>query len=183
LAELEKYRSLEKFALEEGAYRAKLIEASGIVIDDRVRLKCQVPVCKDFNNHLLCPPHTVPVEKFRSLCAQYPAALIIQVKSQGFAETDLVAAEKKLHSIINKTEGRALTEGNYLASGFIASSCKLCPECVGYRSNLPCRRPFEARPSIESMGVDIYKTCLNAGIGFSLGLSSEVVFSGLLLLD
>jgi len=183
LADLEKYRGLEEFALEEGAHQAKVIKASGVVIDDRVRLKCQVPVCKDFNNHLLCPPNTLPVEKFKSLCSQYYAALIVQVKSQGFEESDLIAAEKKLHSIINKTEGRALTEGNYLASGFIASSCKLCPECAGFHSNLPCRRPFEARPSIESMGVDIYKTCLNAGIGFSLGLSSEVVFSGLVLLD
>ncbi len=167
----------------EGAFLAKLIKAEEVVIDDRVRLKCQVPVCADFNKHLMCPPHTISVEHFRSLCSQYSAALIIQVKSRGFEEINLIEAEKKLHSIVNKVEGRALTEGHYLASGFIASSCKLCPECVGYHSKLPCRHPYKARPSIESMGVDIYKTSLNAGIGFSLGLSSEVVFSGLLLLD
>lgn len=183
MTDFEKYRSLEQFALEQGAFRAKLIEASDVVVDDRVRLKCNVPVCQDFNNHLLCPPNTVSVKKFRSLCSQYSAALVIQVKSQGFEETDLIAAEKNLHTIVNKTEGRALTEGNYLASGFIASSCKLCPQCVGYHSKLPCRHPYQARPSIESMGVDIFKTCNNAGIEFALGLSSEVVYSGLLLLD
>ena len=183
MADLEKYSGLEKFALDQGAYRAKLIKTSDVVVDDRVRLKCNVPVCQDFNNHLLCPPNTISVKKFKSLVSQYSMALIIQVKSHGFEEKELIAAEKDLHSIINKTEGRALTEGNYLATGFIASSCKLCPECVGYHSKQPCRHPYQARPSIESMGVDIFKTCANAGMEFSLGLSPEVVYSGLLLLD
>lgn len=182
MPDFDKYRSLEQFAIDEGAYRAKLIGSREVVIDDRVRLKCQVPVCKYFNNHLMCPPHTIPVEQYRSLCSQYPGALIIQVASRGFEENKLLETEKKLHQIVNKVEGRALSEGHYLACGFIASSCKLCPECVGYHSKQPCRRPYEARPSIESMGVDIYRTSQNAGIGFSLGLSSEVIFSGLILL-
>jgi len=183
LANLEKYRFLEEFALEQGAFRARVIDTAQVVVDDRVRLKCQVPVCKDFNNHLLCPPHTSSVEHFRSLCSQYSAALIVQVKSDGFEENRLIDAEKRLHRIINKVEGRALSEGNYLAAGFIASSCKLCPECVGYHSKFPCRHPYQARPSIESMGVDIFRTSQDAGLDFQLGLSSEVVYSGLLLLD
>ena len=183
MADFGKYQIFEKAAVDEGAFLAKLIKADDVVIDDRVRLKCQVPICTDFNKHLMCPPNTLTVKTFRSLCSQYSMALLVQVKSQGFAEINLLEAEKKLHSVINKVEGRALAEGNYLASGFIASSCKLCPECVGYHSKQPCRRPYEARPSIESMGVDIYKTSINAGVGFGLGLSTEVVFSGLLLLD
>ena len=180
---LEKYEELESYAMEEGAFQVKLVPASGVIIDDRVRLKCQVPVCEDYNQHLLCPPNTIPVEKFKSLCSQYSAALLIQIKSSGFEKTELIAAEKELHSLINKVEGRALTKGNYLATGFIASSCKLCSECVGFHSGEPCRHPYMARPSIESMGVDIFKTAENAGIGFNLGLSSEVIYCGLLLLD
>ncbi len=183
MADLEHYRDLEQFAIDEGATRAKVIEAKEVVIDDRVRLKCQVPVCADYNQHLLCPPHTDSVEHFRSLVARYSTALVVQVKSQGFEERELIEAEKKLHGIINKTEGRALAKGYYLAAGFIASSCKLCPKCVGYHSKLPCRHPYQARPSIESMGVDIYKTALNAGLGFELGLSPEVVYCGLLLVE
>ena len=183
MADLEKLRDLEEYAQELGAYRAKLLAAADVVIDDRVRLKCHVPVCEDYNRHLLCPPHTIPVEKFKSLCSQYAAALLVQVKSSGYDKADLVAAEKDLHSVINKVEGRALTKGNYLATGYIASSCKLCPECVGYHSGEPCRHPYQARPSIESMGVDIFKTAENAGMGFNLGLSSEVVYCGLVLLD
>lgn len=183
MTDISKFRMFEEYAITEGASQAKVIPAADVVIDDRVRLKCQVPVCESYNYHLMCPPYTMAVEKFKELCSQYSAALVIQVKSQGFEGNSLLEAEKKLHSVVNKVEGRALTEGYYLACGFIASSCKLCPECVGYHSKQPCRRPYEARPSIESMGVDIYKTSLHAGIGFSMGLSSEVVFSGLLLLD
>lgn len=178
-----RFSFLEEFAREQGAYRAKVIDTGQLVIDNRVRLKCQVPVCPDFNRHLMCPPNSMPVEEFRSLCSQYSAALIVQVKSDGFEDKQLVEAEKMLHSIINKTEGRALSEGSYLAAGFIASSCKLCPECVGINSGEPCRHPYQARPSIESMGVDIFKTANNAGMDFKLGLSPEVVYSGLLLLD
>lgn len=178
----DRFKGLEDFALEQGADRARVVSTREVVVDDRVRLKCQVPICKDFNKHLLCPPHSLTVDHFKSLCTQYSAALIIQVKSSGFEELQLLEAEKELHGIINKVEGRALTEGNYLAAGFIASSCKLCQECVGYHSKLPCRHPYQARPSIESMGVDIFKTCENAGIGFGLGLSNEVFFCGLVLL-
>lgn len=180
---LERFQELENYAVEAGAFRAKLIGTGRIVIDDRVRLKCQVPVCADYNRHLMCPPNSLPVERFRSLCSQYSAALIIQVKSCGFEEKELVEAEKKLHRIVNKTEGRALSAGSYLAAGFIASSCKLCAECVGCHSKLPCKHPYQARPSIESVGVDIYKTAQNAGLDFQLGLSEEVCYSGLILLD
>ena len=183
MTDLTSYKELEEFALEQGAFKAKLITTEDVVIDDRVRLKCQVPICKDYNKHLMCPPHGGTVSEFKSLCGQYSVALLVQVKSHGFTQDDLNDAEKRLHSVINKTEGRALSRGQYLAAGFIASSCKLCPDCVGYHSKVPCRRPYEARPSIESMGVDIFRTSQNAGLGFDLGLSSEVVFSGLLLVE
>lgn len=173
---------VESFALEQGAYKAKLVESSAVVIDDRVRLKCYVPICEHYDQHLLCPPHTLEVEKFRQLCDQYNKALIVQVKSAGIEQEQLLEAEKKLHLMINQVERKAMSEGNYLAAGFIASSCKLCPTCVGFHAKLPCRHPFEARSSIEAMGVDIFKTCEKAGIGFQLGISTEVVFAGLVLI-
>ncbi|HWQ42259.1 MAG TPA: DUF2284 domain-containing protein [Desulfosporosinus sp.] len=173
---------LGNFALEQGAYQAKLVETSVVVIDERVRLKCYVPICEHYDQHLLCPPHTLEVEKFRQLCGQYNKALLVQVKSTGIEQEELLEAEKKLHRILNQVESKAMSEGYYLAAGFIASSCKLCPKCVGYHSKLPCRHPFEARSSIEAMGVDIFKTCEQAGIGFQLGISKEVVFTGLALI-
>ncbi|KNZ69386.1 hypothetical protein Tfer_2024 [Thermincola ferriacetica] len=179
----ERYKSLEDYALEQGAFRAKFIPAGQVVIDERVRLKCQVPVCRDYNKHLMCPPHNYSVEHFKSLCTRYSSALLVQVRSEGFEPNQLTEAEIKLHLIINKVEGKALTDGYYLAAGFIASSCKLCPECVGYHSGEPCRHPYEARPSIESMGVDIFKTSKNAGLDFQFGLSTEVIYTGLLLID
>lgn len=174
--------SLESFALEQGAYQARQVDSSAIVIDDRVRLKCFVPICEYYNQHLLCPPHTLGEEKFRQLCAQYHRALIVQVQSEGSGPEQLLEAEKELHRIINQVEHKALMEGHYLAAGFIASSCKLCPECVGIHAKLPCRHPYEARSSIEAMGVDIFQTCANAGLGFRLGISPEVVFAGLVLI-
>jgi len=182
LMQTENLLEFEDYALEQGSYRAKVIETSKLVIDDRVRLKCQVPICQDYNNHLMCPPHTLSVKKFSSLCGQYERAILIQVKSEGFDKSACLEAEKQLHLIINKVESMALSKGLYLSTGFIGSSCKLCDECVGYHSHVPCRRPFEARPSIEGMGVDVLKTAAQAGIGFSLAKSDDVIYCGLILL-
>jgi predicted metal-binding protein len=40
-----------------GATKAKIIPVSFIVVDERVRLKCLVPLCDKYNQHLMCPPH------------------------------------------------------------------------------------------------------------------------------
>ena len=41
----DRIKTLEKFALEKGAWRAKAFSARKVVIDERVRLKCQIPMC------------------------------------------------------------------------------------------------------------------------------------------
>ena len=35
---------LEAFASERGAYRAKVFPSKDVVVDERVRMKCQIPV-------------------------------------------------------------------------------------------------------------------------------------------
>jgi predicted metal-binding protein len=43
-------------AIQLGATMAKIIPVSSIVIDERVRLKCLVPLCDKYNQNLMCPP-------------------------------------------------------------------------------------------------------------------------------
>jgi predicted metal-binding protein len=46
-----------------------------------------------------------------------------------------------------------------------------------------CRRPYEARPSLEGVGIDVIKTAAQAGLPFELPPKEEIVWSGLILID
>jgi predicted metal-binding protein len=108
---------------------------------------------------------------------------MIQVKSAGADKESLFKAERDVQLILGKMEGKALGLGWYFAAGLGAACCRMCTECVGARSGLPCRNPGQARPSAEAMGIDVIKTAEKAGIPFSLNNPDEVIYSGILLLD
>ena len=62
-----------------GLRQAKVIPISSIVIDERVRLKCLVPLCDKYNQNLMCPPHLPSVEEFRKSLKKYSKALFVQL--------------------------------------------------------------------------------------------------------
>ena len=184
-----------------GAVDAVIMDSSDIIVDERVRLKCEMPRCSNFDAHLLCPPNLMPVSEFKKAVRKYRKALIVQIEShhdsldksragltlklcteleRKLRSTD---PEKALHRLINRLEASAFKKGCYLALGLIGGECLLCPECVGSQSGEPCRHPFEARPSMEAMGIDVVKTCKNAGLPLSLSSDKTVRWTGLVLLD
>ncbi|SFG23905.1 Predicted metal-binding protein [Desulfotomaculum arcticum] len=180
---LKKINGLIDYAVLEGAYKAVLIPASQIVVDERVRLKCQVPYCPNYNNNLRCPPNTMPVAKFREVLSKYSVALVVQVKSAGADEKSLIKAERDTQLLLGYLEKKALELGFYLSAGLSASTCRICDECVGIGSGLPCRNPTQSRPSAEAMGIDVIKTAERAELPFSLNNMEEVIYTGLLLLN
>lgn len=187
-------------ALEFGATAAALLPADQVVVDERVRLKCAVPVCQGYGRYLHCPPNTMSVKEFRKTLERYSVALLVQVESPrdsrdldeaGLAGKNAVELEEQLHGdpnrmlgrIINSLEAEAFKAGYYYAAGFAGGICLLCPECVGVASGKPCRRPFEARPSMEGVGIDVFKTAANAGLPIALSSDEPVRWTGLVLID
>jgi predicted metal-binding protein len=67
--------------------------------------------------------------------------------------------------------------------GLIGGVCMLCHECAGVGPGKACRRPYEARPSLEGVGIDVIKTAAQAGLPFELPPKEEIVWSGLILID
>jgi predicted metal-binding protein len=65
-------KQLQNDAIQLGATAAKLIPISSVVIDERVRLKCLVPLCGKYNQNLMCPPNLPPVEEFRKSIKNIP---------------------------------------------------------------------------------------------------------------
>jgi len=193
-------QSLVRMAKSNGATEARLVSARKVAIDERVRFKCAVPMCSGYDQHLMCPPNVMSVEEFRSVLSRYCSALIVQIespfdssdKSRGQLtkelcdelekETDTAEWGTRLHRLINLLEAEAFKRGFRFAAGLIGSDCALCEKCVGAGSPEPCRHPFQARPSMQALGIDVVKTCENAGLPLSLSSKNKVRWTGIVLL-
>jgi len=200
-------RALCKLARKLGATNAVSFNAKSVVVDERVRLKCRVPICDDYGLNLMCPPNVMSVQEFREVLAKYSNAILIQIESlvpdeikEEIQEAEDVAAlyksgrflggykkhfdpvKVKLHRIVHKVEAQAFAFGYRFAVGFIAGSCKLCAECVAMNQHGPCRHPFRARPSMEAVGIDVFKTAENAGLPFDIPPKQKTVWNGLVLI-
>ena len=196
-----KIEKLIKLAIELGADVAKPIHAEEIVVDERVRLKCEVPLCYGFNRYLTCPPFVMGVEEFKKILRRYRDGLLIQVVAKGVNSLEKSEGEiskelmekleenthsywmKKLHEIVDTLEKEAFKLGYYLAVGLVGGHCQLCKKCVVESGERICRFPFKARPSMEALGIDIIKTCENAGLSVRLSSEEDVRWTGLLLVE
>ncbi len=200
--------ALCNLAKERQATNAVSFDAEGVVVDERVRLKCLVPVCDDYGLNLMCPPNVMGVQEFREVLTKYSWAILIQIermiptymKKEIQQAKDVAALYKstkfldsyrksfdpiksKLHRIVHEVEAQAFGLGYRFAAGFIGGSCKLCPACVAIsNSQEPCRHPFRARPSMEAVGIDVFKTAENAGLPFTIPPKNKTVWNGLVLI-
>jgi len=190
-----------KEAKAKGATNAMILSARKVVVDARANFKCLVPLCSCYGTHLLCPPNVISASEFEKILALYSHALILQVKadfdsrdkSKGGLTRELCEDlerktqsarwQRKLHGLVNHMEARAFKNGFRFAAGLIGGECTLCDECKALAHNRRCVHPFVARPSMEALGIDVVKTCENAGLQIHLSSKKNVMWTGLVLLD
>jgi predicted metal-binding protein len=196
-----KQNSLAEYAKEQGASGAKLISTKDVRVDKRVRLKCIVPRCSGYGTNLMCPPNVMSVDEFTEILGLYHNAILVQVEADADSSDksshslDLQLCEdiekstnsskwqRKLLTLVKRVETEAFKQGFYLAAGLSGGECCLCRVCVQPKSGQNCRHPFEARPSMEAMGIDVIRTCENAGMPVNLSSKRRVKWTGLVLLD
>jgi len=82
------FEELTDIARKYGATDARIIPARMVVIDERVRLKCEVPRCAGYGHYLTCPPYVMPVETFRRILSRYKRCLLVQVEAKDVNSTD-----------------------------------------------------------------------------------------------
>ena len=188
-----------EIALKAGATAAKTISSQIVIIDERVRLKCEVPRCSGYGQYLTCPPHVMAVDVFSTILSRYEWCLLIQVeakdidsidKGAGRIDKDVLRENKELHhpyrlkllEVVETVEAAAFKKGMRFATGLIGGSCTLCERCVADKFSDACRYPFRARPAMEGVGIDVFKTAQNAGLPLHLSSSNNVLWTGLILL-
>ncbi len=170
-------RDLKNFrqkALEFGASLAEIVPANWVEIDERVRLKCSVPLCSYYGKNIYCPPHGPSIELMRKALIRYSQAILFAVDvipADEFADRSKErggAAKwaKKCLEITGRIETLAFGSGYYLATGFSQFSCLaiLCGQerCLVLEGG-KCPYPLKARPSMEGVGMDVYGLVTRAG--------------------
>ena len=187
-------------ALRAGATAARIIPSRHVVIDERVRLKCEVPRCAGYGQYLTCPPDVMSVEAFSKIRSCYKWGLLVQVEAKNIDSMDkekgrisraILKENTKLHhpfklkllEIVEAVESAAFKKGMRFAAGLVGGSCVLCERCVEGKSSEACRHPFRARPPMEAVGIDVVKTAQKAGLPIHLSSSKNVVWTGLILLE
>ncbi len=79
-------------------------------------------------------------------------------------------------------ESAAFKMGYRFATAFAGGDCVLCDVCVG-KDGEACRHPFEARPSMEAVGIDVVATAEAAGLAIEMPAADKPCWTGLLLID
>ena len=161
-------------ALDLGASKAEIIPADWVCIDERVRLKCSIPLCPNYNQSLFCPPNTPSPDLMRSALSRYTHAVLFcldVVPAEQFSDRSIQRDagkgwSRKVFEIVGGVETLAFGYGYYLAMGFAQASCRkaLCGQekCLALQGD-PCPYPLKARPSMEAVGMDVYGLATRVG--------------------
>jgi predicted metal-binding protein len=196
-------KTLCRNALKYGAIKAMSISARKVIIDPRVRMKCAIPVCDSYGRCLMCPPNVISVQEFATALDRYQYAIVLQfpigvddkklggkIGSMELAdlrfdndyEKVMSLSMREMSDVLTKLERDALHLGYRYTTALSAGSCRLCDVCVGPSKGEPCRHPFEARPSAEALGVDVFTTAANAGMPIKFP-AEQPVWTCILLVD
>ena len=148
---MKKYDKFIKKAIKLGANDAKIIKTDSVVTSAWVRWKCRYG-CDGYNNSLCCPPNTPNYKETRELLDSYQNALLIHCTSD-------YEHRKDPTEIVATLERDIFLAGYHKAFALGSGPCMLCGEC----SMDVCRHPENARPSMESCGIDVFTTARNNG--------------------
>ena len=97
----ERVFALEELALEAGAKAAKCFSARFVAFDERVRMKCQVPLCPHYGHCLTCPPNVPSMEEFKAVVEKFDSALLIQTSSPILGDMDQADREEVIEFMTN----------------------------------------------------------------------------------
>jgi len=169
-ADLENYRQQ---ALQLGASQAEIIPAQWVQVDERVRLKCSIPPCPNYNRCGYCPPHTPEPEFVRKALSRFKWAVLFKhdVPAEDFADLSRYYPHGKEHQrktdmIAARVETLAFADGYRFAMGLGAGGCRdtLCNGGLCHMLDSGrCTHILVARPSMEALSIDACDLINKAG--------------------
>lgn len=160
---------LKQKALELGASDAKIISKDVILVEDDIIDLCRDPLCEGYGKSSHCPPHVIKPTKFRELLIRYEKAVIfkIDVSSKILLSDERFNEFRKIYEIATQLEEVSKSAGFTESKALAAGSCKpvFCPgyQCQALIDGNTCRYPDNARPSMEAVGIHVFKLVEKVG--------------------
>ena len=133
----------------------KSMDPKDIVVSHWVRMKCMYG-CKSYGRNASCPPNVPSVAECQQFFAAYHRAALFHFTKKVDKPEDRHAWTRKVNQGLLQLERAVFLAGYYKAFLLATDSCAICATCPGTRD--ACKHPMAARPSPESMAVDIFAT-------------------------
>jgi len=160
---------LKQNALDLGANDAKIISTDMISIQDEIIELCREPLCEGFGTSINCPPHAMIPAEFRKEIKGFHNALLFKtdVAPEILLSEKRHEAFRKIYEIVIQLETLAMQGGYSQSRGLAAGSCKpvFCTDydCQALIDGASCRYDDQARPSMEALGINVFKLIEDVG--------------------
>jgi predicted metal-binding protein len=162
------HTELEALFAQHGYTDFKWIKPQDIVVSQWVRMKCTFG-CGEYGRNATCPPNVPSVSECRRFFDEYSAAVIFHFERKVEKPEDRHAWSRGVNQELVKLERAVFVAGYQKAFLLYMDSCSLCAECPGKREE--CKNPRSARPSPESMAIDVFSTVRQHG--YPIGVLSD----------
>ena len=151
---------LDKLFEKKGYTDYKWIDPHKIIVSQWVRMKCMFG-CGNYGHNASCPPNVPSVAECERFFREYQDAVIFRFEKAVDAPEDRHKWSKKVNIKLAKLERDVFLNGSERAFLLFMDSCCICADCAATRT--ACKEPRSARPSPESMAVDVYSTARQFG--------------------
>jgi len=154
-----------------------------LIPEERIREYCYENLCGHYGKHYMCPPIIGSIEEIKSRLGDYNKAILVRYKEEFDVTRDKMKVKRSkidFHKRILELEN-FLNQTGIDAWGLVGGSCSFCIECKAI-SNKPCKHPHKARPSLESLGIDVQKLLDNFGLDNNF-YPDKIVWTGCILIN
>lgn len=138
----------------------KWLAPGEIVVAQWARLKCMFG-CPNYGRNGTCPPNVPSVEECRRFFSEYSTGVVLRFNKAVDHPDDRHAWTRGVNAELLKLEKAIFLAGHPKAFLLFMDSCAFCDDCTGSRAE--CKHPKRARPSPESMAVDVFSTVRKLG--------------------
>jgi predicted metal-binding protein len=151
---------LDALFAKRGYTNYKWIKPADIVVSQWVRMKCTFG-CANYGKNASCPPNVPSVSECRQFFDEYNTAAIFHFEKRVDQPEERHAWSRGVNQELLELERAVFLAGYQKTFLLFMDSCGICAECVGARHD--CKNPRLARPSPESMAVDVFSTVRQYG--------------------
>ena len=152
--------NLEELFHKHGYTDFKWIDPIEFVVAQWVRMKCMFG-CDEYGRTATCPPNVPSVSECERFFGDYKHAVIFHFAKRVDKPEDRWDWTRDLNRKLLELEREVFCSGYEKTFLLFLDSCNFCESCAGLRTK--CIEPEQARPTPESLAVDVFTTVRKVG--------------------